>query len=54
MQMLMDRVQDVWDKYGNLPSLLPPELRRRHAVIYALAMELARGIGWNPELGDDD
>lgn len=54
MQMLMDRVQDEWDKYGNLPSRLPPELRERHAGLYGRAMRLARERGWNPELGDDD
>ena len=54
MQMLMDRVQDEWDKYGNLPSRLPPELRQRHADLYTRATELARGKGWDPELGEDD
>ena len=54
MQMLMDQVQDEWDKYGNLPSRLPPDLRERHVALYTRAMELARGKGWNPELGDED
>lgn len=54
MQMLMDRVQDEWDKYGNLPSRLPDDLRQRHAELYAKAMTLAKGKGWDPELGDDD
>lgn len=54
MQMLMDRVQDEWDKYGNLPSRLPDDLRRRHAALYEQAMALARTKGWNPELGEDD
>jgi hypothetical protein len=54
MQMLMDRVQVEWDKYGNLPSRLPPELRQRHADLYTRAMRQARTKGWNPELGDDD
>lgn len=54
MQALMDRVEREWDKYGNLPSRLPPELRQRHAELYGRAMEQARGKGWNPELGDDD
>ena len=54
MQMLMDQVQAEWDKYGNLPSRLPPELRQRHMDLYAQAMALARTKGWNPELDDED
>jgi hypothetical protein len=54
MQMLMDRVQSEWDKYGNLPSRLPEDLRQRHAQIFASAMETARSKGWDPELGDED
>jgi len=54
MQMLMDKVQDEWDKYGNLPSRLPDDLRQRHTELYVKAMQIAKGKGWNPELGDDD
>ena len=54
MQALMDKVEREWDRYGNLPSRLPPELRRRHAELYARATEAARAKGWDPELGDDD
>jgi hypothetical protein len=54
MQMLMDKVQDEWDKYGNLPSRLPDDLRQRHTELYVKAMQLARSKGWNPELGEDD
>lgn len=54
MQALMDRVEKAWDQYGNLPSRLPPELSQRHAELYARAMEMARGKGWDPELGEDD
>lgn len=54
MQILMDRVQLEWDKYGNLPSRLPEELRKRHTELYDKAMNLARDKGWNPELGEDD
>lgn len=54
MQMLMERIQDEWDKHGNLPSRLPDELRQRHADIYARAMATARSRGWDPELGEDD
>lgn len=54
MQNLMERVQNEWDKYGNLPSRLPPELRQRHVDIYSRAMSAARDKGWDPELGDDE
>lgn len=54
MQALMDKIEKEWDKYGNLPSRLPPELRQRHIDIYEKAMALAKEKGWNPELGDDD
>jgi hypothetical protein len=53
MQNLMEQVEEEWDKYGSLPSNLP-DLRQRHAEIYARATEMARGKGWNPELGEDD
>lgn len=54
MQILMDKVEKEWDKYANLPSLLPPELRQRHSEIYAKAVAEARNKGWDPELGDED
>lgn len=54
MQILMDQVQSEWDKYGNLPSRLPVELRQRHSELYARAMSDARNKGWDPELGEDD
>lgn len=54
MQVLMDKVDREWDKYGNLPSRLPDEMQVRHAELYARATERAREKGWNPELGDDE
>ena len=54
MQALMTRIEAKWDEYGNLPSRLPPELRERHAELYAQATERAQRRGWNPELGDDE
>jgi len=54
MQVLMDKVDREWDKYGNLPSRLPDEMQARHAELYARATERAREKGWNPELGDDE
>jgi hypothetical protein len=54
MQNLMEQVEKEWDKYGGLPSNLPPDLRQRHAVIYTRATEMAKAKGWNPELDEDD
>jgi hypothetical protein len=54
MQVLMEKVEAEWDKYGNVPSRLPDDLRARHTDIYARALKEARVRGWNPELGDDD
>ncbi len=54
MQILMDKVEREWDKYSNLPSRLPPELRERHTALYGQAVTDARKRGWNPELDDED
>lgn len=54
MQALMEKVNSEWDKYGNLPSRLPAELRQRHAELYSMAMTEARKKGWDPELDEDD
>lgn len=54
MQALMEQVQAEWDKYGNLPSRLPKDLRQRHVELYQRAMQAARDKGWDPELGEDE
>ncbi|MDA8093884.1 MAG: hypothetical protein M0T84_08235 [Betaproteobacteria bacterium] len=54
IQALMEQVEREWDKYGNLPSRLPPALRQRHHDLYARATAAARVKGWDPELGDED
>jgi len=51
---LYDKVTAEWDKYGHLASGLPEALRERHQRIYADAVNRARELGWDPELGDDD
>jgi hypothetical protein len=51
---LYDKVTAAWTPYGHLVSNLPPELRDRHARIYAEAIERARSSGWNPELDETD
>ena len=54
MQDLMERVQNEWDKYANLPSRLPPDLLKRHGELYERAIQTARAKGWDPELGEDE
>lgn len=54
MQMLMQKIEERWDKFGNLPSRLPDELRARHTTIYTAATARARQHGWNPELDEDE
>ena len=54
MQALADKVDAEWDKFSNLPSRLPTDLRERHASLYDMATQRARSMGWDPELGDDE
>ena len=51
---LYEKVHQAWDPYGHRVSALPTELQQRHARIYGQAVERARTLGWNPELGDED
>lgn len=54
MQNLYEQVYAAWEPYAHLPSLLPDQLRERHARIYGTAIAAARGQGWDAELGEDD
>lgn len=54
MQALVERVNREWDKYGSLPSMLPPELAERHIRFYAEAIARAKDRGWDAELSDDE
>ncbi|PKO63614.1 MAG: hypothetical protein CVU23_10050 [Betaproteobacteria bacterium HGW-Betaproteobacteria-17] len=54
MQTLTEKIEAEWDKYGNLPSRLPPELMERHTALNKMAVERAREKGWDPELGEDE
>ena len=51
---LYDKVTEAWAPYGHLVSNLPEELRERHKRIYAEAVEKAKMMGWDPELGEND
>jgi hypothetical protein len=50
IEVVYEKVCTAWEPYGSLASQLPPELRERHARIYAAAIQRAREQGWNPEL----
>ncbi len=48
-----DKISAAWEPYGHLASRLPEDLRQRHERIYREAMERAKSLGWDPNLGDD-
>ena len=50
MQELYDKVAKAWEPFGHLVSLLPSELRERHARIYDDAIRRARAAGWSPDM----
>jgi hypothetical protein len=54
MQVLKNKVEQLWDQYGNLPSALPPELAERHNRVYAEAITRAKARGWDPELSEEE
>jgi hypothetical protein len=54
IEALYDKVSAAWAPFGHLASRLPPELRERHARVYAAAVAQAKAAGWDPSLGDDD
>ncbi len=54
IEQLYDQVFREWEKYGHRASALPPELQEKHRRIYDEAVQRARSLGWDPELGDDD
>jgi hypothetical protein len=50
VDVLLDRVNAEWDKYGCMVSLLPPDLRERHRRIHEQAIAEAKAAGWSGEL----
>lgn len=54
LQIIHDKTKTEWDKYGSMVSNLPADLKERHARIHNSAVEQARKMGWNPQVGDDD
>ena len=50
VDVLLDRVNAEWDKYGCMVSLLPADLRERHRRIHEQAIADAKAAGWSGEL----
>jgi hypothetical protein len=51
---LLQKVNNEWDKYGCMVSLLPDDLRQRHEKIHGEAITRARAAGWSGETETDD
>jgi hypothetical protein len=49
VDVLLDKVNAEWDKYGCLVSHLPDNLRERHQRIYDEAIAMAKAAGWTGE-----
>jgi hypothetical protein len=49
MDVLLDKVNTEWDKYGCMVSQLPEPLRERHQRIYEEAVARAKAAGWSGE-----
>jgi hypothetical protein len=49
IDVLLDKVNAEWDKYGCMVSLLPETLRERHRRIHAAALVAAKAAGWSGE-----
>ncbi len=49
MDVLLDKVNTEWDKYGCMVSQLPEPLRERHQRIYEEAVARAKVAGWSGE-----
>ena len=50
IEVIINQVNDEWDKYGCLASLLPDDLKERHKRIHDQAIETAKKAGWSGEL----
>jgi hypothetical protein len=49
MDVLLDKVNAEWDKYGCMVSQLPADLRERHQRIHDVAIANAKAAGWSGE-----
>jgi hypothetical protein len=49
VDVLLDKVNAEWDKYGCMVGQLPEDLRERHQRIHGAAFEEAKAAGWSGE-----
>ena len=49
VDVLLDKVNAEWDKYGCMVSQLPADLRERHQRIHDKAIANAKVAGWSGE-----
>jgi hypothetical protein len=49
VDVLLDKVNVEWDKYGCMVSQLPADLRERHRKIHDEAIVKAKAAGWSGE-----
>jgi hypothetical protein len=49
MDVLLDKVNAEWDKYGCMVSQLPKDLRQRHQRIHDVGIANAKAAGWSGE-----
>lgn len=49
VDVLLDKVNAEWDKYGCMVSQLPEDLRQRHQRIHDVAIANAKAAGWSGE-----
>ena len=54
IEILIDKVNAEWDKYGCLVSHLPQELAERHSRIHGEAIDKAKVAGWSGEFETGD
>jgi len=54
IDVLLQKVNHEWDKYGCLVSHLPPQLFERHQRIHNQAIVKAKDAGWSGEAETDD
>jgi len=49
LQNLWEQTSAEWEKYGFLPSNLPPEILERFKRIHDQGIQRAKANGWNPD-----
>jgi hypothetical protein len=49
VDVLLDKLNAEWDKYGCMVSQLPADLRERHQRIHDVAIANAKAAGWSGE-----